>query len=347
VGGLVGGLSVAIIAPQVFLGMWEYPLCWLVLMSLVLKRLYTEANRAIHERRTPLGLAAFGLGWVIAAAVFFADIVLDHRDAEAVYRNFFGRLAISKKRDKLCLYHGRIQHGCQWSDPERAREPTTYYGLNSGVGLAVRVMRESRERENSAGLHIGVVGLGIGTSATFGKAGDTIRFFELDPMVAKIAKDRFTYLGQSEADVAISIGDARVALERENGHRDHERFDVLVLDAFSGDAIPLHLLTREAFALYWRRLKKDGILAVHISNHYFDLEPLLLGHAAERSKEALLIYTEESASKLIYDSTWVILTGNEKAAKTIRDLGHAEEWPDDLKDPIVFTDQHSNLLELL
>ncbi len=343
VGGAAGGLFTALIAPLIFPGLWEFALCWVALCSLVLLLSYREGQLAIPTREARLRLAAHSLAWVVAAGILTSDVVVDRRGTEQTFRNFFGRLAVTRNPRKRCLYHGMIQHGCQWRDPALAMEPTTYYGPDSGVGVGTRALRRIRP---GAPLRMGVVGLGIGTSAAWGEAGDTVRFYELDPAVVTVAKDRFSYLENAEAKVRIVIGDARISLEREVAAGDAP-LDLLVLDAFSGDAIPIHLLTREAFDTYWRRLSPGGILAIHISNQHFNLEPLVLGLSRGAGKAALHLETEEDAARLTYASTWVIVTGNPEAVGAVRALGYDRPWPREHAEPIVFTDQFSNLLSLL
>jgi spermidine synthase len=162
------------------------------------------------------------------------------------------------------LYHGIVQHGAQFLDPAKRDDPTMYYGPQSGVGLALRFCCDGPKR-------VAVIGLGAGTLAAYGNPGDAFQFYEINPQVIGLAKSQFTFLGDSKAAIAMTAGDARLSLERETS----APYDVLVADAFSGDAIPVHLLTKEAFALYFQHLKPSGILAIHISNNYLNLAPVV------------------------------------------------------------------------
>ena len=176
------------------------------------------------------------------------------------------------------LRHGRIVHGTQYRAPDHVRRPTAYYGRDSGVGLAIE-----HHPHRATGLRVGVVGLGVGTLAAYGRAGDTLRFYELNPDVSRLAghgADTFTFVRDSAARIEIVVGDARLALEAELARGPPQRFDVLAIDAFSSDAIPAHLLTREAVAVYLAHLDPGGILAVHITNRYVDLAPVVRGIAA-------------------------------------------------------------------
>jgi hypothetical protein len=346
-GGALGGLFVAVIAPLAFPRMWEYSLAWLALVTLMLVRLAREAYQAIHQGRAHMGLAGVALGWVMAAAVVFADVAVDYRGALVAHRSFFGCLAVAEKRDKRCLYHGRTLHGCQWKDPARAALPTTYFGPGSGVDTAVGVMRQLREGTPVPGLHIGVVGLGVGTVAAYGYAGDVLRFYEIDPDVVAVAEEWFSYLAKTKAHVQVVVGDARIALNQEAGEGAHPPFDVLVLDAFNGNAMPLHLLTREAFEVYRRRLEPDGILAINISNKQLDLESLVRGMADHMSQEALLARTGTDTEKLLYESRWGLITGHPQAARSMRDLGRAVLWPAASARTAMLTDQLGNILKLM
>src|SRR5437867_1373560 len=203
-------------------------------------------------------------------------------------RNFYGTLKVCEywKNDPeshyLLLRHGRITHGLQMVDPRYANWPTTYYSRGSGVALAVNALPAGPR-------HIGVVGLGTGTMAAFGRAGDAVRIYEINSAVQRLATSKFTYLSNSPAKVEVALGDARLSMEREPS----QNFDLLALDAFSGDAIPVHLLTQEAFALYARHLKTNGIIAVHISNRYLNLDPVLLNVAHHFDYKLAVIDYEE------------------------------------------------------
>jgi hypothetical protein len=223
-------------------------------------------------------------------------------------RNFYGVLTVYEREKDVpqshyfYLQHGRITHGLQFVDPVQAAWPVTYYGAQSGVGMAVEALPPSRRR-------IGVVGLGTGTMAAFGRAGDYLRFYDINPQVQHIATSWFTYLPHCPAEVEVAPGDARLSLEREPP----QHFDLLVLDAFSGDAVPVHLLTREAFEVYQRHLNTNGLIAVHISNHYLDLEPVVVNLARHFGYQLAAIDYEDTENEgdwWLYSSTWVLLTRN-------------------------------------
>jgi hypothetical protein len=229
-------------------------------------------------------------------------------------RNFYGVLSVfeyldtgSASRYRLLL-HGRITHGLQFSAPERAREITSYFGASSGLGLALRHFpRQQNQR-------IGLLGLGVGTITAYGKPGDYIRVYEINPQVKQIAEDPFTYVANSRAQVEIVMGDGRLSMESEPP----QNFDILIMDAFSSDAVPVHLLTKEAFEIYQRHLKPDGAIVVNISNRYLDLRPVIENAAREFGFQSHHINCEDGAggdddegSWWLYASSWMILSKNQ------------------------------------
>jgi SAM-dependent methyltransferase len=232
-------------------------------------------------------------------------------DTEFSVRNFYGTLRVSKpdRQQVRLLKHGVIEHGSQATRAPQRDEPTTYYGRSSGVGRTIL----SKQRTLGP-LRIGSIGLGAGTLASYGRPGDLIRIYELNPAVLEIARNRFTYLTDSKARIEPVLGDARLSLEFELAHgafdKPEQRFDVLSLDAFSGDAIPVHLLTREAFATYTRVTKPDGIIAFHVSNRYLDLAPVIERIAREAGFRAVLVADRPTTLSLTVASDWVLVTRN-------------------------------------
>jgi hypothetical protein len=231
-------------------------------------------------------------------------------DSDRVYRSrsFYGVLTVNEheKNEPLSHYfllqHGRITHGLQFADPVQAAWPISYYGPDSGIGLAVGALPVGPRR-------IGVVGLGTGTMAAFGRAGDYLRFYEINPQVSAVATSWFSYLPKCLGKVEVAPGDARLTLEWEPP----QHFDLLVLDAFSSDAIPVHLLTKEAFQTYERHLNTNAIIAVHISNHYLNLEPVVVNLARHSGyKLASIDYEENEEEWWLYGSTWMLLSRSEQ-----------------------------------
>jgi Spermidine synthase len=220
-------------------------------------------------------------------------------------RNFYGSLRVKESvthegQPLRSLLNGTIQHGNQIFSPGLTRTPTTYYAKDSGVGLALANCCAGRPR------NIGVVGLGAGTIAAYGNAGDRIRFYEINPHVEPIARNLFTYLRDSPAAITVIEGDARTSLAQESP----QNFDVLVLDAFSGDAIPLHLLTTEALRLYQKHLAPNGILAFHVSNQYLNLAPEVAQLANSIHMQSMIFDTASVDARGEFRSTWVLVTAS-------------------------------------
>ncbi len=250
------------------------------------------------------------------------------------------------------LLHGRIQHGFQHAGPEmdpriRARlepellplryQPTTYYAAGSGVGLAIR-------RHPRAGrLKIGAIGLGTGTIAALAREGEEVHFYEIDQTIVDLSAEYFTYRNDSLAEVNVTLGDARLQLERETP----QGFDVIAVDAFSGDAIPVHLLTRECLQVYLKHLRRNGILAIHISNRYLDLAPIVrsLAETGNMRAETFHYHANEASPIIDTQSEWMLLTKNEEFFNDPEVSASITEPRDDRV--IQWTDDYSNLRDIL
>jgi spermidine synthase len=193
------------------------------------------------------------------------------------------------------LTHGGTRHGQQFLDTERRTRPTTYYGSTSGIGILLD------DWPRKPGRRLGIVGLGAGILAAYGRAGDVCRFYEINPLMIDLARREFTFLDDSAAKIEIVAGDARLSLAREEA----QGFDVLVLDAFASDAIPVHLLTLEAFALYGRHLAPDGVLALHVTTRHIDLGPLVRGMAQAMGMQALEIRSAAEEERGLLAARWI------------------------------------------
>lgn len=195
------------------------------------------------------------------------------------------------------LMNGTITHGVQFLAPARRDQPISYYSPNSGIGVAFAALA------SRGPLRVSVIGLGTGTIAAYGHAGDEVTFYEINPLVVQVAQRDFTFLRDSKARIGFDLGDARLTLERQPP----QQLDLLAVDAFSSDAIPVHLLTIEAFQLYFRHLRPDGILAVHISNRHLYLEPVVAAAAQKLGKDAVLIANPDDDANEIFLARWVLL----------------------------------------
>jgi hypothetical protein len=335
-GGALGAVFVGLIAPRLFAAAYEYPL------TLCL----TAVAVAVTVWQSGWLTRAF---WTVGTAAMVAVLAFHVHEYEKssvlVVRNFYGGLRVQLHYDWLkqpyhTLYHGQIEHGAQSLQSPKSLEPTTYYAKDSGVGLALDYFAEADDPRR-----IGVVGLGAGTIAAYAEKGDVVRFYDINPLIVEIAGSQFTYLRDARArgaTVDVTLGDARLSLTNE----EPQRFDVLAIDAFSGDAIPVHLLTREAITLYLRHLKPTGVLAIHTSNAYLDLAPVVQLLANDAQYPARLISNSDDLRKLVDSSDWVLLTRNEGFLSELDDSTLQEEIkvPSKLE---VWTDDYNNLFQIL
>jgi SAM-dependent methyltransferase len=236
------------------------------------------------------------------------------------------------------LVHGVIMHGEQNLDPLRRRLPTTYYLPTSGIGVAIAAAQARGP------VKVGVIGLGTGTLAAYGRKGDDFRFYDINAQVVEVARRQFTYLADTEARVEVVLGDARLNLEREPA----QGFDVLAVDAFSSDAIPVHLITREALAVYLRHMKPGGVIAFHVSNRFLSLPPVVGRLAREQGVHAVLVSDNGKEGDDDHTTTdWVLVARDAKAlaAKEIQET--SPEAPEDKPGWRTWTDDYSNLVQIL
>lgn len=355
-GGVLGAACVTLLAPLVFTGFYEFHLGIFCACGLFFLMLY-------FDRRSWLWGAHKRLKRVLAIAIIVAlgsalTVQVEDRQHNSLSRsrNFFGVLKVkaspADSRDPyVALVDGRTVHGLQYTSPKLRREPTTYYGPRSGGGLALRLHPRRLAGDGKNSLQVGIVGLGIGTLATYGEPGDRFTFYELNPRVVELARGAggyFSFLKDSRANIKVELGDGRLLLEHERDDGKLHDLDVLVIDAFSSDSIPVHMLTVEAFELYLERLKKDGILALHISNKSLFLEPLAEHLAAHFNLLLLVVHGHKQNSRLT-DSLWTLITSNKVFLKS------ASQWgvlikPDPRRTRFaasLWTDDYSNLFEIL
>jgi hypothetical protein len=338
-GGAAGGLFVALVAPLIFVSYFELHLGVFGFGLLCLALLLREDWRV----RLPVA------GWLqgtsvivglVCSALLMSQFGRHAAGSVAVSRNFYGVLKVEQKpatrpEDTVKqLFHGWVIHGTQFVAPEKRRIPTAYYATCTGVGQVMAKHHAGQPR------HIGVVGLGVGTLAAYGQPGDRYRFYEINPDVIAAAQHHFTFLSDSPAATTIVEGDARLALEFE----EPQEFDILVLDAFSGDAIPVHLLTREAMAVYLRHLKTDGLLACHISNLHFDLRPVIAGLAHENGLTSVVRLSDDDRRTAAQPALWVLLARYPQVLALASGL---ESNSESKRPPVLWTDDRSNLLEVL
>jgi hypothetical protein len=344
-GGALGGLFVAIGAPHLFHTYTELPLSLEACAALVTIVLWVAPGPWPRRFALPTVRIAM-IAFTIALAVYIVHYKrLDDRRFDLSARNYYGVLRVYDLKESAdqtgerVLIHGTITHGTQLTDPEQRDTPTTYYGPNSGLGRAIRYSQAMQPS-----IRVGMIGLGAGVTAAWGRPGDFFRFYEINPLDLNIASTWFTFLKDCKAGHRVLLGDARLTLELEPS----QQFDVLGVDAFSSDAIPVHLLTREAFLLYFRHLNRGGILAVHVSNRYLALGPVVERNAIDLAKVAIEVNDDSKDEEdYLSASDWVLVATN--PAPFTDGLFHASGIKPAAPHPGLraWTDDYSNLLQIL
>ena len=328
-GGALGGMFVGLIAPRIFPTYYELGLGFVVAAILA----------TITLRKQPFFVWILPIALAGVCGYFWNKQVEQlHENTRVMVRDFYGTLRVKEvgTGDDVVrrLIHGVILHGEQYLKAERRNSPTTYYGPDSGVALAIKNTQQDNQR-------VGVIGLGTGTLAVWGKPGDHYRFFDINPQVISIAETEFTYLKDSKAQVEISLGDARLSLEREAPHD----FDVLVVDAFSSDSIPVHLITKEAMAVYLKHVKHGGAVAFHVTNRFLKLAPVVKQIADDLGLHAALI-VDEAENTVFSKTDWVIVT-RDKALVENEAIAQKASAIDAIRGLRLWTDDFNNLYQIL
>ena len=339
-GGAIGGLAITVAAPLIFnrdLDLTISLALFVFVVSSVAWRRW-PANTTWRWVRW-LGLLTAPAAWPVLVWILAQPAEAWGINIELAVRNFYGPLNVTTRRMNAAgdivmeLQNGNIMHGRQHTAKDKKCEPLSYYARSSGVGLAIK------ELAAEGNLKIGVIGLGAGTIAAYARADDSVRFYEINPLVRNIAANVFSYMDCTK-NTAVAMGDARLALEREPANA----FDLLAVDAFSSDAIPVHLLTAEAFDLYWRHIKPSGVLAVHVSNRFIDLVPIVAAAAARSGKTARLLADDADEGVGGSRSDWVLVTDRadlfeRPALSAAQDIGMGIGR--------LWTDDYSNLWQIL
>ena len=322
-GGAIGGIMVGLLAPRVLPAYYEMGI-GLILVALL-------AMVLLRRQKWLLSIAAVLA--VLCSVSLFYQIREDFTDTRRIERNFYGTvmtmdLTDGDPRESMRqLYHGAVKHGAQYLHDSRKTEPTTYYGPSSGVGLALANTGIAGQKK------VGLIGLGAGVLAVYGKPGDQYRFYEINPQVIDIAQTEFSFVRDSQAKVDIVLGDARLVLEKEASNR----FDVLAVDAFSGDSVPMHLLTRQAMDIYRRHIADNGIIAFHVTNRFLALAPVVQKLALDQGLHVALIHdTAENVPLRATD--WVLVAKDARlleqpairnATRAIAPIPGLGVWTDD------------------
>ncbi len=345
-GGACGGIAVGVLAPLLLPQYWEHDVGILAAALLALG-VWFDDRGWLQNRRPPLPAAAAAMLLIVSILTVAAASVSGWMESIAVRRTFYGVLEVERDEveDAVVLRHGRITHGLQFR--RLPSVPTTYYGYETGAARAIAVLRE-RAESGGGRLKAGLVGLGTGTLAAYGRRGDQFVFYEIDPGVVQLAREQFRFLSDSAADIRIIEGDARLQLEAQSP----QQYQLLVLDAFSGDAVPTHLLTQEAVRLCRRHLAPGGILAIHISNLHLNLRRVTEGVAAAEGLATVSLLKAPGADpetgQPLQSSPGSIWTLMAEQPETLRhELFRSAEAPLQQSLRVLWTDDYSNLLQLI
>ena len=327
-GGALGGLLVGVVAPLALSAYFELPLAMIAcaLLMLIMTDLRT------WRYTTCICVVAA----TVVTGTNYLYLTLYSRSVRAMSRNFYGSLRVrvsdqGTRDEKRVLINGTIVHGQQFTAPDRRREQVTYYRPQSGVALALQSLRHSP-------LRVGIIGLGAGSLASYAEPGDLFRFYEINPLVEKVARTEFTYLADCKGKLDIVNGDGRLALEGEQP----QHYDLLVVDAFSGDAIPVHLLSVQAVQLYFKHLVPNGMLALHITNHHLDLEPVVDMLGKKLGKHAVVVIDKGDDGRAL--SQWALLTSKPVTTPLITKVAARLESRPELR---IWTDDYNNLFQIL
>jgi hypothetical protein len=350
IGGAVGGIFVNFIAPVIFKGYWELnygiAMVWVLLMVMTI----------VHPTPIPHLRLKFAFDLLVgslAISLVITTVFLVHglsSNALVAERNFYGVLrvrqsVIGNNQQVNSLVHGITVHGVQFTDPSKRDVPISYYSDKAGVGLTIL-----NHPKRGHGMKVGVLGLGIGTLSAYGQPGDEYRMYEINPDVVELAEGKggyFYYLKDSKAKVTVVLGDARISLERELAEGQMQQFDVLILDAFNSDSIPVHLLTREAFELYLQHLADEGVIAAHITNKHLDLLPVVWQLAHTFNLNTVVISTGSDGGNGVFATKWVLMTREPALLENPAIAKVADPLTGYTSKVSLWTDDFSNLFQIL
>ena len=355
IGGTSGGIFVSLLAPLLFNGYWEFFVGLAMTIAIILPSLRGVARSATtkQSQTKPENLLARArFIFVVFGLVSLMLTIVSTSFSGALYsgRNFYGVIRVREiipqgsTERAYVMSHGITVHGLQFIDPELRDLPTTYYVENGGAGLAI--LNHPRYGKE---MKVGLLGLGVGTLAAYGQPGDLYRLYEINPVVTHLAEGQggyFSFLSDSKADITMVLGDARLSLERELAEGNRQAFDVLVLDTFSSDSIPVHLVTKEAFALYLEHLAPDGIIAAHITNLHLDLQPVLW-QLAQHYRLSMVRIDYPGDSNGGYASHWILLARDPALLKIPAIQERAVDLSGYSTDIKLWADDYSNLFQIL
>lgn len=337
IGGVIGGFFVGIVAPYFFNGNYELSISIILVAIIIAALVFPEAKfKSGLFRKVVLTILISFIA--LLCTIRISDHLDELSNSEVSVRNFYGTLKVvlNSEGGFRTMRHGQISHGRQMLDPLLQLQPTTYYVQNSGVGRTFLIKNETGKP-----IKAGVIGLGAGALAGYGRKGDLYRFYEINPQVIELANTHFSFLSNTPASTEVILGDARLQLEKELA----QNYDVLVVDAFSGDSVPIHLLTKEAFDQYFRHLKDDGVLAVHITNRYLNLMPVMKTVADHYGKQARIVKFEPKEGEIGFRSEWVVIANQPKFLESQKLSNGAElNAPPNFK---MWSDDYSSLISIM
>ncbi len=347
-GGVLGGIFVNLVAPLIFNQWWDF---YITIFGILLCiGIFVSLDRFSKPLRFALN-SVFVLSVALLSFLFYAHYQKTNEDVVLKHRNFFGSFEVTERFANKEEFHyrtvtnGSIIHGKQFLFGQKRSNATTYYSPQSGIGLAINFEHTLRKMEPNPGLSIGVIGLGAGTIAALTQPRDRLRFYEIDPDIEKMARDYFYYLQDSRAKIEVIIGDGRIKLQEELASFGPLLFDVLAIDAFTGDSIPVHLLTREALDIYLSHLAPNGILAFHVSSRYVDLYPPLQTLASKLNLFLFTTQNDEDINNGVFSSKWILMSRKGEVGAYLY-LHNSLLFPPDQMTP-VWTDDFSCLLPII
>ena len=363
-GGVIGSIFTSIVAEHIFTQYYEFPLGIALVYVFFACSLWQEnkqknsqGNSQKYSQKSNqgnlsnslkkqnlylsvasvVGLLAFSLYFTKLNSLYFKDDVFNSQ-------NFYGTLTVKDFNEFdqpiRMLFDGATSHGTQYLSSAYRDVPSSYYRFDTGVSLALQQFGDGKPK------NVGIIGLGTGTLAAYGNEGDTYVFYELNPSVELAAKDYFSYLSSSKADVSVRTGDARITLQNELKAKGSQQYQVLVVDAFSSDSIPVHLLTLEAFRLYLQHLTDDGLLVLHISNNHLDLLPLVATLSEKVGRQMQHFYSASDDANE-HTAEWVVVTNNEDFYQDEKIKARATYFQLKQEQRILWTDAYSNLLSVI
>ncbi len=353
VGGVCGSFLVSFVAKNLFDEFLEFPLAIFSVLVLATASLCWNKQDGLAEVKPRMagvvnsqlsilavGSAVVGLVWLLA----FIKLNNQYQQYDiAKARNFYGILTVKDiiegKVNERRLIDGTTSHGSQSLPLSQSAVPTSYYRPGTGVQLVIE------ELSSDSKLQVGIIGLGVGALAAYGQPGDHYTFYELNPLVSDFANKYFSYLSSAKAEVDVKLGDARVTLQNELDLGQKNAFDLLIMDAFSGDLIPTHLMTHEAFLLYQQHIKAQGVIALHISNRHLSLLPVIMQHSRSLNMQVMLFETPGEGNE--HDAQWVVLTNNSRLTQSAKLISRQTVIAKDQYQKVLWTDDYSSLLPIL